>query len=477
MTNARTRRAILPLALLTAACGDIAAGPAAPDAGAGGPGRPAREAGPGRVPEAGPRPIFETGPAPRVDAAPLTEAGLDANLHADCSLDGQPYPPGTLNPMNPCEVCSDLLGTGVWSPVTDGASCGDPAGVCCAGSCVDAQTDDQNCGGCGLICTASALPGAGCSQGTCVNPVETHQAAASMVAVDATNLYWLDVSCPSDAGAGTCGGSVMKQPLAGGAVVTLASGQLLLQSLAIDDTNVYWTTGSTVMSVPLAGDGSPVTLASGPGTNGLVAVNSTSVYWTNFQIIGSPPTSTLAFLYRVARSPSATPQQIASYTCEGIYGLAADESNVYWVNPCLETDAGQGSAIMKKPEAGGPTVTLASVTGPAGPLAIDSANAYFASGYGVFPAAANLMRVPLAGGTTTALTTTGEYSPVWLVSDGANLYWNGDVPNPDGGDRYVVRMPVLGGAAVTFKSPPSVRRPSTAPSTGGRTTTTPRSSR
>jgi hypothetical protein len=142
---------------------------------------------------------------------------------------------------------------------------------------------------------------------------------ASSIAVDASHVY---ASVDDSGGSGT--GSIVKVPIAGGAAVTLASGQLNNGELAIDNTYVYWAdlgdgtqmhnTDGSIMRVPKAG-GSVVTLAANvDGPRSLVLANN-YVYFGNWDSIQKVPTTTGA-VSTVTTTTGATV-------------LAADASSIY----------------------------------------------------------------------------------------------------------------------------------------------------
>jgi hypothetical protein len=155
------------------------------------------------------------------------------------------------------------------------------------------------------------------------SPTTLVAAQAGPIAIDATNVYW------GDGGAGT----IMKAPIGGGNATTLAGaetspGSLTIwqspSAIAVDATNVYWTnfsqdsTDATVMKIPIAGGG-VTTLASGLQGPYALAVDTSSVYWTsNFAVMKGPIGG---------GSPTTLSPTNASAAA---YGIAVDGASVYW---------------------------------------------------------------------------------------------------------------------------------------------------
>ncbi len=287
------------------------------------------------------------------------------------------------------------------------------------------------------------------------------------MAVDSTYVYW---------GVNTRGfnGLIMAAPVAGGEVVTFASGIECLapQGLASDGTNVYWTSlggGGVLMKAPAAG-GAATTLVSGEWPY-QVAVAGNSVYWGDLGYPADrppprvPPASTVE---KTAVSGQETTTLATVPDFDGgiiVWTLAADNRNVYWTTgwgwagdkgpstlmqvsadggvPALlaSSDAGFGAslavdstsvywteripgagstelALMRVPIGGGAPVTVASGLG-SWAFAIVGETAYYAAG----ASADVISAVPVDGGSATVLATVDGEVWNWLLGNGRSLFW------------------------------------------------------
>jgi hypothetical protein len=240
--------------------------------------------------------------------------------------------------------------------------------------------------------------------------------------------------------AAACGGKVAADaapPSAGcgqsGSESTLASGLAGPYGIAVDDANVYLTSGTTVMSVAKCGGSPPVVLASGPQA-GYVAVDATSVYWTAWQGWCGPSS-----IMSVPKG-GGTAVKLASGTGQS-GAIAVDDTSVYW------TDSAHGT-VMRTPKTGGASVVLGSGQGVPGadgtdgnpgvaiPLAIDGTNVYWADYKGVLKSA------PKGSGPVATLSTTPTgWRAYALTVDSTHLYsmaLNGTVTSiPKGGGAFV----------------------------------------
>jgi hypothetical protein len=159
-------------------------------------------------------------------------------------------------------------------------------------------------------------------------------AAFMGLALDATHLYWA-----SRGAVGAGNGSVLRMPIKGGAVTTLATGQADPTQIAVGTTHVYWTnTGDFHADVGLMRV--PVT-----GGEAETVVSTQSAAYAQYAEMG---------------------------------GVFVDAENLYYtVKGTQEYDHYDGT-VMRKPLNGGETTTLASALRYVGPsLAIRGCHVYF----------------------------------------------------------------------------------------------------
>lgn len=392
---------------------------------------------------------------------------LDATAEADGTADAGAADGGVDSTVDGSSTDATVLDAGSDVTAMDSPSSGDAtaevdtgmdAGGCeaglalCSGQCIDTTSDPTNCGGCGITCS-------GCAYGRCAMFLVTSQVDPQGIAHDATNVYWGD----NDKNA------ILKSPLDGGAVTTLASGTYNIQALAADGTNVYWTDGSSVSSVP-AGGGAATQLGQGSSLSvygaAHMAQDANNVYWTS----SAPVDGTVSGVIVSVPKGGGTVSTLVSEP-DGWRALAVDATNIYWTNLSLGTvekapltggtpttlASGQvqpsgialyagtlywkdsGGGIVSVPTTGGTPTTLAvAYVGISGDVAADSTSVYWVD-------STHLMKLPLSGGTPTTLATGWYNQDFGLTVGSANAYW---VTGTGG----VLSASIAGGAVTTLAS-------------------------
>jgi hypothetical protein len=308
-----------------------------------------------------------------------------------CAASNQPQKcdaTGSWQDSAPCsgQTCVDGTCTSSCTP-----ACSAQNDLCCGGTCYASQSDPLNCASCGHVCPGGA--NALCSVGACDLVLASTTGNVGGMAVDATSVYWTAYS----------DGDVLKVPVTGGTVTTLASQQDEPSEIAVTPTSVYWTNATgALLSVPIGG-GSVDTLASS-------AINSFALDTTNLYTLAG------AFLLQTPLAGGST-TTLASGLGQGSGPVAVGAAHVYWASPCSSsspTDAG--------------------------------ADASADGGTGSGPAC--VMQVPIGGGQVATLAT-GFYQVSTIVEYGANVYW--EYPGQNGMvDGSVVTVPIGGGSVTTL---------------------------
>jgi len=238
-------------------------------------------------------------------------------------------------------------------------------------------------------------------------------AVAMMLGLDDTSIYW---TINIFSGPRALGLPILKAPLLGGQLATLARGQDTF-GIALDSTGAYWSDsvftdagndGFRMMATPLAG-GATVTLPRG-GSAMTLASNQGTVWGDS---------------------------------------MAADAVTLYWVG---HGTSGQHSVVSAS-VAGGLVTTLVTMApssqSHSSRVALDANRVYWTTTW----SGGDVMAVPRAGGAASTLAS-GQYYPSAIATDGVNVYWTTGLDGRGAGNGDVIRMPAAGGTPTTLASEP-----------------------
>jgi len=414
--------------------------------------------------------------------------GAACNADQDC-LSGHCQCPA--NAPHVCGVGANSICTDRLTDANNCGACGTTceSGACSAGSCLcvdssapdtcgplctNKQTDPLNCGICGHICLSPSCSSGLCGQVALATPntatfslllsgstlywtsadtvggaggiyaISTDGGGLTTVvtesapdvddvplslAVDSSNVYWTSYQVNADGGlfpdGGLIAGAVRMAALDGGLVRTLQTGAFMPSSIAVDSSNVYWTTyapngASTVASAPIDG-GAAVVLSSGLITPTALVVHDGSLFWR--EVDGAEIYSSLidgGSLQTVASNqPLSNTNSDYLAIVVAMHSIAVDDTNLYWTS---SAGTGDGSVQMMALDGGTPTPLVSGQYFPYA-LSVDASDLLWVNG-GLI----SLTELPLWGGPPMELGNggaggAGEADFGNAVSDGTDAYW------------------------------------------------------
>ena len=172
------------------------------------------------------------------------------------------------------------------------------------------------------------------------------------LAVSTTQLFWTT----------GFGGSVESVPLAGGAKVTLASGQAFPSSVVHAGGFVYWTDTASpggLWKHGLAPGGNAEKLGADPHPGQLVVWGGTAYY---------------AAFGEIRKLPLAGGTATGLASASSVWDVATDGSNVYWI---VESSTAAAGAIRRVPVGGGPVFAISNYLKSPTRIAVDQSHVYW----------------------------------------------------------------------------------------------------
>jgi len=219
------------------------------------------------------------------------------------------------------------------------------------------------------------------------------------MAVDATSVYWTDCGDPT-------GGTVQKVSKTGGAIVTLAAGDVL-SGITVEGSNVYWVartdqgSGGAIKSVSVAG-GTPMVVAAQSGAPSHIVADASYVYWGDLNGGG------------VMKAPLGGGAATMVAPAASAFQIALGDTAIFWMDL---------PGLMTAPKTGGAAMSLASgfISLPPAGLAVNATTVYFSAGP---PNRAGISDVPIDGGAVSSIASThASIGGGPIAIDATRVYW------------------------------------------------------
>ena len=332
-----------------------------------------------------------------------------------CFIGGTFYAAGAVNG---CQSCQPGKSTTSWTNA-DGIVCAG-GGTCCSNTCVNLQTSNTHCGGCGLACSSA------CSAGECVVQMCSSLGGVSgftAVGIDANNVYATHTSSSAAAlswvstdGSCTPGSEWGSTE---GVYETVDSISVTSSGVAFSATGPPYPSPQMRYIVP--GKGKSVKVGTMKATAVPITSDASNVYWLDYA-------SGAGNVVKAPISGAGPTTQLGPISAAG--GIAIDATYVYWAD---------SNSVKRVPIATGTMTTLVSGLGSPGPLSVDSANLYYTG------ASNALFRLPL--GTTTSTQLMNGGATFALTAFGPNTFYWAD-------KKTINSISLVGGAVGTASVSP-----------------------
>ena len=277
--------------------------------------------------------------------------------------------------------------------------------------------------------------------GGAAQAVATRMVSPSALAFFGTDVLWSDFR---RSGGGTCPGTppdqVLKRTSAAGATTVVASGAECqsMTNIAVAGSTLYWvssdTSQQTLNATQLSGGATTAVTTTIFGIRQLVAANG-ALYWAELD-----PAGVASAIRSVPATGGAITTILGNFDL-GVGTFAVDSTNVYYTTPV----APNVMALLAQPLAGGAPTTLVASMAPPNKLITAGANIAWIDG------TQQVWSVPVAGGPPVTLATVTGGGPFDVAFDGSNVVWtdasNVGMPSQSGALRAV---PPTGGTVATL---------------------------